>query len=909
MHALSEHRGFDSNDVLHPSVPVVMPVGLARPGCLLALVMVAGATQAAQVVINGPAGSGEFGRMVTILPNGNIVVADPDFDAPGPIMNVGAVHLYRPDGSLVSTVRGSRAFDLVGSGGVVVLANGNFVVISPVWDDGANSDAGAVTFVPGRSGISGVVSAANSLVGGQAGDQVGSDGVTALVNGNYVVISSYWGNGATFGVGAVTHGSGTSGVSGVVSSANSLVGSSVIDRVGSSGVIALPNGNYVVRSPNWRNGDAPNAGAVTLGSGTTGITGVVSAGNSLVGSALNDRVGNFSVTVLTNGNYVVSSPNWRNGAALSAGAVTFGSGASGITGVVSLSNSLVGSASGDQVGNDGVTVLASGNYVVRSPNWNGGAVARVGAVTFGSGTGGVAGVVSSANSLVGGTANDAVGGLGVIPLSNGNYVVVSPYWDNGGATNAGAVTFGSGTSGIKGVVSTANSLVGGSAGDGVGEALGVPGVTALTNGNYVVSSPYWDNGAIANVGAVTFASGTSGITGPVSPANSLVGSAASDLVGFQGVTALTNGNFVVQSSDWSNGAIADVGAVTFGSGTSGITGVVSPANSLVGGTAGDVVGGLSVTPLTNGNYVVRSPGWDNGAIVDAGAVTFGSGTTGTTGVISPANSLIGSTSGDAVGLQGVTALSNGNFVVQTARWDNGAVVDAGAVTFGLGTSTITGVISPANSLVGSTASDFVGISGVIALPNGNYVVSSLGWDNGSIVDAGAVTLGLSSGGVVGAVTSTHSVLGVAQFSGSSTSFSYDRVRNQLSVGQPRSNRVVLHRTGIATDISIVGNTPDPSNGGEPVTFTATTTATPNAPTNGQVTFTANTGETCVDTTPTSTSATTADWSCSITFTANGVSSVVAEYTGSIIHAYSGSAPELHTTIVEPPLFADGFEGP
>jgi hypothetical protein len=150
---------------------------------------------------------------------------------------------------------------------------------------------------------------------------------------------------------------------------------------------------------------------------------------------------------------------------------------------------------------------------------------------------------------------------------------------------------------------------------------------------------------------------------------------------------------------------------------------------------------------------------------------------------------------------------------------------------------------------------------------------------------------------------------VAQISGGSESFSYDPARNQLSVGQPRSNRVVLHRTGIATEISIVSSTPDPSNGGEPVTFIATITAAPNAPTDGKVTFTASSGETCVDTTPTSTSATTADWSCPITFTANGVSSVVAEYTGSIMHAYSGSAPELHTTIVEPPLFADGFEGP
>ena len=44
-----------------------------------------------------------------------------------------------------------------------------------------------------------------------------------------------------------------------------------------------------------------------------------------------------------------------------------------------------------------------------------------------------------------------------------------------------------------------------------------------------------------------------------------------------GVIALTNGNYVVISSDWNN-----QGAVTWGNGTSGITGLVSISNSLVG---------------------------------------------------------------------------------------------------------------------------------------------------------------------------------------------------------------------------------------------------------------------------------------------------------------------------------------
>ena len=56
------------------------------------------------------------------------------------------------------------------------------------------------------------------------------------------------------------------------------------------------------------------------------------------------------------------------------------------------------------------------------------------------------------------------------------------------------------------------------------------------------------------------------------------------------MTALSNGNYVVRSPDWDNGAVTDAGAVTWGNGTTGITGAVSAANSLVGSTADDQVG-------------------------------------------------------------------------------------------------------------------------------------------------------------------------------------------------------------------------------------------------------------------------------------------------------------------------------
>jgi hypothetical protein len=123
-----------------------------------------------------------------------------------------------------------------------------------------------------------------------------------------------------------------------------------------------------------------------------------------------------------NSNYVVLSPQWSSGK----GAATWGNGlttAGGVKGAISSANSLVGSTNGDGVGSGGVTTFTGGNYLVSSASWNnGGSKANAGAVTYGSGTSGIAGVVSSTNSIVGNSAN---AGLAAISENDqaGTYVV------------------------------------------------------------------------------------------------------------------------------------------------------------------------------------------------------------------------------------------------------------------------------------------------------------------------------------------------------------------------------------------------------------------------------------------------------------------------------------------------------
>jgi hypothetical protein len=623
----------------------------------------------------------------------------------------------------VAAPRGSNPDDQVGDFGVTLLSNGNYLVRSPDW----NGARGAVTWGNASTGVSGEVSDANSLVGSNPNDYVGSNHlaqslITLLSNGNYVVGSPEW-NGHR---GAATWGSGTTGVSGTISAANSLVGSNPDDQVSRSGVTLLSNGNYVVKSAPWNGG----RGAATWGNGTIGVSGVVSDANSLVGSNPGEQVGE-GVTALSNGNYVVQSPDWNG----NRGAATWGNGTIGVSGTISAANSLVGSNPGDLVGYYGVTALSNGNYVVKSRDWNG----YRGAATWGSGSTGVSGVVSDANSFVGSNPNDRVGIYGVTALSNGNYVVQSPDWNG----QRGAATWGNGSTGVSGVVSDANSLVGSNPNDQVGDFT----VTDLSNGNYVVQSRDWNG----QRGAATWGSGSTGVSGVVSAANSLVGSNPNDRVG-NAVIALSNGNYVVQSPGWNS----DRGAATWGDGTTGVNGTISDANSLVGSNFGEQVGS-GVTALSNGNYVVLSF-W----IGFRGAATWGDGSTGVSGTISAANSLVGSNPSDGVGYAegGVTALSNGNYLVRSPYW-NGY---RGAVTWGNASTGVSGVVSDANSLVGSNPNDQVG-SGVTALSNGNYVVQSPFWNG----NRGAVTLGNGTTGQTldgqGVITEQNSLVGQAANAG------------------------------------------------------------------------------------------------------------------------------------------------
>lgn len=788
--------------------------------------------------IPAPVGAEYFGHRVEVLANGNIVLCDPRYDADGRT-DVGAVSLHRPDGSLISRLTGSESQDRVGENGVVVLRDGDFVVASTLW----HRRRGAATWVDAERGLDGVVSEENSLVGApQAGN------------------------------------------------AQAEIGH----------VVALANGNYVVVSPAWAHAGAPRAGAVTWADGNGGSRGFVGVHNSLYGTQAADGVG--EVVVLPNGHYVVASPAWRG----QTGAVTWLDGTRPHAGPVSAENSLVGSVPGDQVGYFH-HVLPNGDYLLNSLYWDAPDGTRdVGAVTLGRALGGLTGVVSAANSLVGRTADD--GHLrSVRPLTNGNYLVLSRSSDEGSVVDAGSVTWCSGAMPCTGFPDPRTTLVGSSSND-----LRISEIVALTQGNAVLAAPFWDESARAtDVGAAVWLDGAAGRGGVIDGTSALIGTRPDDHVG-RYVVPLPSGNYVVASSDWDRGDLVDAGAATWRSGAGGPGERVDDANSLTGKSP-QAATGDQVYALGADDYVVSTPGWDDrDGLAFVGAFTYCPGAAACSGngaIPSPAedNSLVGTRSNDLLGAH-VAWLGGADVLLLSPAWDyaraaGDLLIDAGAVTRWRG-GTPGMRVGPENSMIGSRSLDRVGNNVGPIHVDRSLVVKSTAF---GATAAGAHTYLSIDEPTRGGVDASNSVLGRGTL-GLYMVTSYDASRRQLVVGDPRGNRVVLFRPGAATETTLSVAADLPITVGVPTTITVRVTSPTAAPT-GAVRVHATTGESCAgERRPQPAGeAREAAYTCALNFASRGSREIRAEHFGDASFGYSSSAPSPVLVEGADALFLDGFE--
>lgn len=772
---------------------------------------------------------------ITLVGGTTYAILSPSWTTPGGKIDAGAVTLV--DGAtgtfngtgtaldnqqvgITNSLVGSEAGDRVGSGGVrfaySTTSDSVFSVLSPRWDNTLSvPDAGAITWFTLGSALRGDVPSAGSLFGSSPGDLIGNgntfvSGLGFSNTGVYQLFGSST-SGALFysrtfnnNFGAVVYLDGSGPPTGPINSENALVGSTANDDVGGNGIFEFGNGKYAVMSPDWDNVSSDvssaDAGAVTIASSDTGVAGIISSLNSLIGDRTDDRVGSEQPDQLDSGNVIIRSPNWHD----NTGAVTFVDLANGrllgdtdFAGVVDITNSLTGVSTGDNVGADGslrevafnkYILMSSGVSQVEGP-------ANVGAVTYFSDLTGIAGQINGSNSLVGSKAGDRVGNNGLTFLFNGNLLVRSSQWNSG----AGAVTFldvnsghfgGSDAGDLTGVLDETNSLLGHSADDSVGSDGIEQSFTG--NGYYMVFSPLVDNTTVdaSNAGAVTFGDMQQGVRGFAdSNTVSFVGTTGNDKVGFNHNTdATNNGNLYLRNPQW-NGTFGAATFVDLVDGT-GLSGDISALNSVVGSQFGDQVGSGGVQILSNGQVAILSPNWSNGGTTNAGAITFGSELTRIFGPISPTDniSLVGANRDDSVGSSDLVRVfgTNDLWYARTLTFDGGK----SALTFfdAAGTAP-TGPMGVDTSLIGSTVGDGIGATDsddVFAVSNGattRVVVMSPGWDNGAAVDAGAITTFLPNAPKKGAIDNINSLVGTQLD---------DAIGDGYRVGLSNGNQLIVH---------------------------------------------------------------------------------------------------------------------
>jgi len=567
--------------------------GPITANCTVTATFIATQITSFELIDPTPGANDKFGTQVVILASGNIVVTDP-FDS-NVASNNGAVHLYNPvTQTVIASFYGDDADDQLGSGGITALNNGNFVIASPLVDAGAGAfdfNFGSVQLVNGETGIQ----IGTTLIGDANNDQLGSGGITVLANNRFVIVSPISDENGIINAGSVQLVTGSG-----IPIGTPVVGNNDFDNIGSHGVTALPNNNYVVASSFDNIAGSENAGSVRLVN-ANGIP----IGTPVEGFFVGDNIGIGGITVLPNSNYVIASPVDNEFGTSNAGSVRLINGVDGTT----IGTPLAGNTDDDELGKGGITALANNNFVVASPLDDVNGVFDAGSVTLVNGTDGI-----PLSALSGLTISDQVGRNGVTALANSNYVITSPIYDfdpgMGNIGNIGAVHLMDGTTG---------SLIGALLGDSGEDQLGSGGVTALDNNNFVIVSPLVDV-VFQDVGSVQLMNGNTG--GGIGA--TLTGNFTDDQLGLSGVTALPNNNFVVASYLDNENGLADVGSVRLIDGSNG--GQIGAP--LVGNFPGDALGFNSVTALATNNYVVASSLDDIGGLNDLGSVRLLNGASG-----------------------------------------------------------------------------------------------------------------------------------------------------------------------------------------------------------------------------------------------------------------------------------------
>lgn len=527
-----------------------------------------------------------FGTKSLRLANGNIVVHKFQNNS---FANAGTISVYNPDASvLLNTIVGDAIDDRLGSDGLMALPNGNFLIISSEDDVSGLTDAGSVILASSDGSV------LATIAGDQSGDNIGSDGIRLLENGNFTVRSRMDDVGAVVDAGSVMLiDSETGNVIATIS------GDTAAANFSNAGIFPLTNGNFVISSTVDDVGGVDDVGSVKLINGSTG-----SIISSIEGDQLEDNLGSGGIATLNNGNFVISS--WRDDVAgiQNAGSVKLVNGATG---------SVIASIDGDDVedyfGQRAVLVLSNQNFVIANPNDDIGGLIDAGSVKI---INGITGAILA--SIDGDQSSDFLGYNGVfdgLPAggSDGSFVIFSEFDDVGSLINAGS---------IKIVDKVLNSEIFNIEGEQNGLRLGSGNPFVLNNGNFVVYSSTANFEMLIGAGIATLYNGLNG-----SVIATISGDQDNDNIGSDGVLPLSNGNFVISSNQDDVNGIINSGSVMLINGLNGnvikkFRGRKSEDRISIGGT----------TTFSNGDFAFISDLEDVGSIESAGTVRFVNGNSG-----------------------------------------------------------------------------------------------------------------------------------------------------------------------------------------------------------------------------------------------------------------------------------------
>jgi hypothetical protein len=593
----------------------------------------------------------EFGKKVVILGNGNIVVTD-RYDS-SRFTDNGAVHLYSPFSSTpIASLYGDAGGDQLGGGRITVLANNNYVIVSPEDTENGIVNAGSVRLMNGNTGEQ----IGATITGDVENDRLGSRGITALANNNYVISSRFDDENGIVNAGSVRLVNGNTG-----EQIGATITGDVEDDLVNSSITALANNNYVISEPSDDENGIVDVGSVRLMNGTTGAQ----IGSTLVGDVANDQLGSDGIFELANNNYVIASGYDDENGIVNAGSVRLMNGSTGIQ----IGNALAGDQSSDYIGRSSITrgyksltVLGNNNYVIASELDTVNGIAGAGSVRLMNGSTGV----QIGATLAGDVLFDNLGIGGISELANHNYVVTSPYDDENGIVDAGSVRLMNGSSGEQ-IGSTL-------AGDVTNDYNIVRNqIKALSNNNYVIASPVDDENGIVDAGSIRLMNGTTG----AQIGATLVGDVTGDM-GTLGVTELPNNNYVIASPVDDENGIVDAGSVRLMNGTTG----AQIGATLVGDVADDQLGSHRITALANSNYVIASGNDDENGIVDAGSVRLMNGTTGA----QIGATLVGDVAEDHLGARSssnysasILARANNNYLIVSDFDDENGIINEGTL--------------------------------------------------------------------------------------------------------------------------------------------------------------------------------------------------------------------------------------